>query len=94
MTLEKDGWWSIGLEFRIYEGPQVFPQQPVLIRFDFKKNDNNYNVKFGVDSEAVINPSEAQSMEAFYKLVFEFLKQQFEWNANKFAEENKRRIGF
>ncbi len=96
--LNNDSFWHLGLQITIYSALNEFPQQPILVRFMFKKTDKNtFSIKI---SEQDSGHSICRENESDFSEFFEFLQSQirdnFENGLQEFLEQSApiRTIGF
>jgi len=96
--LNEDTYWHLGLQITIYTSPNIFPHQPIMIRFMFKKSqDNKYFVKIS-DSDPGHNIEQGNKPQfiAFFDFLQDQIRSHFEDGLQEFLEQSAplRTIGF
>lgn len=96
--LADDAHWHLGFQIILYSEPNAQPQQPVLIKFMFKKvGDRVFNVKISEDDSGhEIDASSNSDFEGFFDFLQRQIKNHFENSLQDFLEESAplRTIGF
>ena len=97
MHLDDDTFWHFGLGITLYEAPNIFPQETVLLRVLMKKTHGYFIVKLGTRGEEFkIHGDKPDDFTVFYEFVFSQIKESYEKGLQRFLEqeETSRKIGF
>ena len=97
MHLDHDAYWNLGICITIYEQPNSYPHQPLLIRLLFKKKDDSYIVKIGPNGDVNnVRLDVEEDYAVFAEFLFNYLKNIYEGRLEKFLEKDivEKKIGF
>lgn len=98
--LDDDTFWHLGVMLTLYEAPNVFPHQPVLLQLLIKKVDDYFIVKLGTKrQEFTIHEDKPDEFNPFYEFIFVLIKENHEKGLQRFLgkeqkKEEPRKIGF
>lgn len=78
IRLEEDGFWHARFLMTVYERPNVFPYQPLLLEFGFKPSGPDFRVRLSQDGrEIVISEAKQETVDAFNDALFSQIQEYF-----------------
>ena len=97
INLSDDDFWHFGMQIILYEKPNKYPHQPILLLFRLKKKNNLFYVKIPpYMEEKTIDPAKEKNFTEFFDYLFNEIKSYFEKGLQKYHEgaEAVKTIGF
>ncbi|MDS3859226.1 hypothetical protein RIF25_00255 [Thermosynechococcaceae cyanobacterium BACA0444] len=97
MHLDDDTFWHIGLQITLFTAPNEYPQQPVLIRFMLKAENDGYRVKITqTDKGHLLHAGNDAEFSGFFNDLQQIIRKNFEVGLQHFLEQSAslRTIGF
>lgn len=97
MHLDEDTFWHVGLRITLYEKPNVFPHQPVLLVICVKEMDGKLLVKVGAKAEAKeVDLTDKNQRETLFRQMIGTVINFFEGSLQEFLEKEAplKTIGF
>jgi hypothetical protein len=98
LTLRSDSYWSVGFGITVYEAPNMYPQETIIISLLIKKDSaGNYFVKLSeFNEEFKIDRTNVNDFDKFYNFVFEKIINSYQSGLQKFIDQESsiRKVGF
>jgi hypothetical protein len=97
MHLDEDTYWYLGVQITLYEKPNIFPHQPILLILCVKDINGDLFVKIGRDSQTQqLNLSDESERSSFYDQLVGIITRYFKEGLQQFLETEAKlkRIGF
>jgi hypothetical protein len=97
IRLEQDGFWHATFMITVYERPDVFPYQKLLLEFAFKPSGADFRVRLSEDGpEIVVSEDKPDTFDGVHKALFsrmqEYFRDSTDWE--KGHAPRPRKIGF
>lgn len=97
IRLEEDGFWHARFLLTVYEQPNVFPYQPLLLEFAFKPSGADFRVRLSQDeSEIMVSEAKQDTFEALNNALLSriqnYFKDSTDWERDSVPKP--RKIGF
>ncbi len=97
MHLRQDGYWQFGAGITVYEQPDAYPRDTILLYLMVRRNlDGTYNARLGgVDEVFVIHPDRLSDFESYFEHLFQMIMGSYKTGLDRLLQENTtNRIGF
>ena len=97
MHLDDDTFWHIGIILTLFEKPNVYPYQPVLMIIKLKKENGDFIVSLKGQSKTFkLNGKNPKTFVPFFEYIYENISVLFKSNLQKFLKNSSitKSIGF
>lgn len=97
MNVEDQGFWQLGMQITLFEKPNQYPHQPILIVLGVKDHDGKLQVMVGKDGEVqLLNIDDKEQLANFYDKLVILVKKFFRDGLQEFLEKSAplKTIGF
>lgn len=101
VELHPEGFWTVGLAVRIASSEEdrpgtmtIRPETTFFMQLQFGKNDDVYTFHMGNNKTITIAANSNEDMEAFHKVLFEFLNAAAKASRGTGSSQPYKQIGF
>ena len=97
LHLRQDGYWEFGAGITVYERPEAYPRDTVLLYLMVRRNlDGTFNARLaGIDEVFIIHPDRPEDFTTYFEHLFQMIIGSYKTGLDRLLQENTtNRIGF